>query len=108
MTPSLAVAILAAAVVSLLFAHPAEVKAGDFPWLLALGPGSAGPLAYCSIWRAPSVFPSRARPLSACWNWCLHPSKCGLSTAKVQASSHWLAVLVIGVAVANVWLYAHC
>ena len=87
MTPSLAVAGLVAALVLLPFTHPADVNAGDFLWLLALGPGqlAAGLLLYmASLKRIPV---SRAALLGLL-ELVLRPYGCGLSTAKVQASSH--------------------
>jgi drug/metabolite transporter (DMT)-like permease len=104
MTPSLAVAGLAAALASLPFAHPAEVTARELPWLVALGPGqlAVGLLFYmASLKRIPA---SRAAllgllelVLAPIWVWLVDGESPGHLTLLG-------GVIVIGAAAANVWL----
>jgi drug/metabolite transporter (DMT)-like permease len=104
MTPSLALAGLFAALVSLPFAHPSSATAHDFPWLLALGPGqlAAGLLLYiAALKRIPAgraaLLGLLELVLGPIWVWAFDGERPGDLTLLG-------GVVVIGSAAANVWL----
>jgi drug/metabolite transporter (DMT)-like permease len=104
MTPSLALAGLFAALVSLPFADPSSATAHDFPWLLALGPGqlAAGLLLYiAALKRIPAgraaLLGLLELVLGPIWVWLFDGERPGDLTLLG-------GVVVIGSAAANVWL----
>ena len=104
MTPSLALAGLIAALVSLPFADPSTATARDFPWLLALGPGqlAAGLLLYmAALKRIPAgraaLLGLLELVLGPIWVWLFDGERPGDLTLLGGA-------IVIGSAAANVWL----
>ncbi len=104
MTPALALAGLASALAALPFAHPLQVEARDFPWLLALGPGqlAAGLLLYmASLRRIPAgraaLLGLSELVLAPIWVWIVDGERPGNLTLLGGA-------IVIGAAAANVWL----
>jgi drug/metabolite transporter (DMT)-like permease len=104
MTPSLALAGLFAALVSLPFADPSAVTAHDLPWLLALGPGqlAAGLLLYiASLKRIPAgraaLLGLLELVLGPIWVWLFDGERPGDLTLLGGA-------VVIGSAATNVWL----
>jgi drug/metabolite transporter (DMT)-like permease len=104
MTPSLALAGLFAALVSLPFADPSSATVHDFPWLLALGPGqlAAGLLLYiAALKRIPAgraaLLGLLELVLGPIWVWLFDGERPGDLTLLG-------GVVVIGSAAANVWL----
>jgi drug/metabolite transporter (DMT)-like permease len=104
MTPSLALAGLFAALVSLPFADPSSATLRDFPWLLALGPGqlAAGLLLYiAALKRIPAgraaLLGLLELVLGPIWVWLIDGERPGSLTLLGGA-------VVIGSAAANVWL----
>jgi drug/metabolite transporter (DMT)-like permease len=104
MTPSLALAGLFAALVSLPFADPSSVTPRDLPWLLALGPGqlAAGLLLYiAALKRIPAgraaLLGLLELVLGPIWVWLFDGERPGDLTLLGGA-------IVIGSAAANVWL----
>ena len=104
MTPSLALAGLFAALVSLPFADPSAVTVHDVPWLLALGPGqlAAGLLLYiAALKRIPAgraaLLGLLELVLGPIWVWLFDGERPGDLTLLGGA-------IVIGSAAANVWL----
>ncbi|MGE5151336.1 MAG: DMT family transporter [Rhodospirillaceae bacterium] len=104
MTPSLALAGLFAALVSLPFADPSAVTSHDLPWLLALGPGqlAAGLLLYiAALKRIPAgraaLLGLLELVLGPIWVWVFDGERPGDLTLLG-------GVIVIGSAAANVWL----
>jgi drug/metabolite transporter (DMT)-like permease len=104
MTPSLALAGLFAALVSLPFADPSAVTTRDFPWLLALGPGqlAVGLLLYiAALKRIPAgraaLLGLLELVLGPIWVWLFDGERPGDLTLLG-------GVVVIGSAAANVWL----
>jgi drug/metabolite transporter (DMT)-like permease len=104
MTPSLALAGILAALVSLPFAHPSTLTTEQLPWLLALGPGqlAGGLLLYmAALKRIPAgraaLLGLLELVLGPIWVWLIdgeHPGPLTLLGGAV----------VIGSAAANVWL----
>ncbi|HEY4167612.1 MAG TPA: DMT family transporter [Reyranella sp.] len=104
MTPSLALAGLFAALVSMPFADPSSATTRDFPWLLALGPGqlAAGLLLYiAALKRIPAgraaLLGLLELVLGPIWVWAFDGERPGDLTLLG-------GVVVIGSAAANVWL----
>jgi drug/metabolite transporter (DMT)-like permease len=104
MTPSLALAGLFAALVSLPFADPSAATAREMPWLLALGPGqlAAGLLLYmAALKRIPAgraaLLGLLELVLGPIWVWLVDGERPGSLTLLGGA-------VVIGSAAANVWL----
>jgi drug/metabolite transporter (DMT)-like permease len=104
MTPSLALAGIVAALISLPFAHPATITTGDLPWLLALGPGqlAVGLLLYmAALKRIPAgraaLLGLLELVLGPIWVWLVDGERPGTLTLVG-------GMVVIGSAAANVWL----
>jgi drug/metabolite transporter (DMT)-like permease len=104
MTPSLALAGILGALVSLPFAQPASVGADDMPWLLALGPGqlAGGLLLYmAALKRIPAgraaLLGLLELVLGPVWVWLVDGERPGPLTLVG-------GVVVIGAAATNVWL----
>jgi drug/metabolite transporter (DMT)-like permease len=104
MTPSLALAGILAALVSLPFAHPSTLTTEQLPWLLALGPGqlAGGLLLYMAALK--HIPAGRAAllgllelVLGPIWVWLIDGERPGPLTLLGGA-------VVIGSAAANVWL----
>jgi drug/metabolite transporter (DMT)-like permease len=104
MTPSLALAGILAALVSLPFAHPSTLTTEQLPWLLALGPGqlAGGLLLYmAALKRIPAgraaLLGLLELVLGPIWVWLVDGEHPGTLTLLG-------GVIVIGSAAANVWL----
>jgi len=104
MTPSLALAGILAALVSLPFAHPSTLTTEQLPWLLALGPGqlAGGLLLYmAALKRIPAgraaLLGLLELVLGPIWVWLVDGERPGPLTLLGGA-------IVIGSAAANVWL----
>lgn len=104
MTPSLALAGILGALVSLPFADPSTLTTEQLPWLLALGPGqlAGGLLLYmAALKRIPAgraaLLGLLELVLGPVWVWLVDGERPGLLTLLGGA-------IVIGSAAANVWL----